>query len=108
MSRSLTVLLKTIETIPRHAGFEINTKDGTWFIVGSGADILTTKRGKYTYIGLGQDKLFVLQKMDGFTRVGDIRGGFDADTTKEGAEGTGNADESGTVFTWRADKAVEL
>lgn len=108
MSRSLTVLLKTIESTPHSAGFEFNTKERTWLIVGPAANIFTTKKGKYTYIGVGTSRLCVLQKMDGTSRVGDMRGGFDAETAVEGQVGTGNSDESGTAFNWTADKAVDI
>ena len=109
MSRSLTVLLKTIETTPRFAGFEFNTGDRTWTIAGpSAATIFTTKKGKYVYIGLGAERLCVLQKMDGISRVGDLRGGFDAEAAAQGQTGTGNCDESGTSFNWTADKSVDI
>lgn len=108
MSRSLTVLLTTIEANPHHAGIEINTKDRTWVVGGPAANIFTTKKGTYSQIGFGDEKLLVLQKPADISRVGDLRGGFDADTTPEGATGTGMADESGTSFTWKADKSIDL
>jgi hypothetical protein len=108
MGRSLTVLLKTIESTPHSAGFEFNTNDETWLIAGPAAGIFTTKKGKYAYIGVGAARLCVLQKMDGHTRVGDLRGGFDAESGTAGQNGTGHSDESGTAFNWTIDKAVPI
>lgn len=108
MSRSLTVLAKTISDHPHTAGFEFNTGTKTWTLSGPGADMMKTRKGTYKYIGAGQDQLCLLLKEDGSTRVGDMRGGFIAETVPEGSTGTGNADETGSAFTWTADKSVDI
>ena len=108
MSRSLSVLIKTIETKPRSAGFEFNTRDRTWLLTGPASDIAPTRQGKYAYIGSGDARLCLLHKMDGRSRVGDLRGGFSAETVAEGATGTGHLDEAGMAFNWTADKSIEL
>lgn len=109
LSRSLTVMLVTHDAVARHVGLEINTRDKTWLATGpSAASVFTTLRGSYVHIGVGAEKLLVLKKPGTLGRAGDLRGGFDADTVREGATGSGIADETGTTFTWTAGKAVDI
>ncbi|MDB5790024.1 MAG: hypothetical protein JWQ80_48 [Massilia sp.] len=108
LSRSLTVLLVTNDPVARHVGLEINTRDKTWLATGpSAASVFTTLRGSYEHIGAGTDMLLVLKKPGTLDRIGDLRG-FDADTVRERATGSGIADETGTTFTWKVDKSVDI
>ncbi|MGZ5181667.1 MAG: hypothetical protein ACXWC2_14395 [Ramlibacter sp.] len=107
MSRSLTVFCKTITEPEHNANFEFNTKDQTWQLFQNKVVMMKTTKGTYQYIGMGQNQLCVLLKLDGKTRVGDIRGGFIAETAQEGETGTGHADETGISYNWTAGKAIE-